>query len=116
MATKLSKDGLSVTKDGGGDFFINFNVLKRASLTLRALNHPLRKRILAFVEEKKKIPVTEIYVKLKIEQSVASQHLAILRKAEIVKTTREGKFMWYTPNKKRLEAIAKLIDNLAQPE
>jgi hypothetical protein len=39
-----------------------------------------------------------------------------LRKAEIVKTTREGKFMWYTPNKKRLEAIAKLIDNLAQPE
>lgn len=34
------------------------------------------------------ISVTEIYVKLRLEQSVASQHLAILRRAGVVQTDR----------------------------
>ena len=40
--------------------------------------------------------VTDIYVKLRLEQSVASQHLAILRKAGVVQTERDGKFIFYS--------------------
>jgi DNA-binding transcriptional ArsR family regulator len=56
--------------------------------------------------------VTEIYVKLRLEQSVASQHLAILRRAGIVITTREGKFIFYTVDYNRLEQINQFVEQL----
>ena len=56
--------------------------------------------------------VTEIYVKLRLEQSVASQHLAILRRSNIVKTTREGKFIWYTVNHDRLKEVDQFVTSL----
>jgi DNA-binding transcriptional ArsR family regulator len=51
---------------------------KKAAMILRALNHKLRQQILKLIDEHQKMTVTEIYVKLRLEQSVASQHLAIL--------------------------------------
>jgi DNA-binding transcriptional ArsR family regulator len=56
--------------------------------------------------------VTEIYVKLRLEQSVASQHLAILRKAGFVKTERDGKFIYYSVNNDRLEELNKFVQDL----
>ena len=86
--------------------------LKKASLILRAINHKLRQQILKLIDESGKITVTEIYVKLRLEQSVASQHLAILRKAGFVKTEREVKFIYYTVNAARLEDLNKFIESL----
>ena len=51
---------------------------KKAAMILRALNHKLRQQIVKLIDEQQKMTVTEIYVKLRLEQSVASQHLAIL--------------------------------------
>ncbi|RYD71282.1 MAG: transcriptional regulator, partial [Sphingobacteriales bacterium] len=58
------------------------------------------------------ITVTEIYVRLRLEQSVASQHLAILRRAGIVTTQRDGKFIYYTVNYKRIDEINSVVDQL----
>ncbi|HEV7620980.1 MAG TPA: metalloregulator ArsR/SmtB family transcription factor, partial [Flavisolibacter sp.] len=69
--------------------------LKKAALILRAVNHKLRQQILRLIHQNGKMTVTEIYVKLRLEQSVASQHLAILRKAGYVHTLRDGKFIYY---------------------
>ena len=91
---------------------INFHNLKKAALVLRSLNHKLRQQILKLIEEVNKITVTEIYVKLRVEQSVASQHLAILRRAEIVKTTREGKNIHYNLNAARLEEVNTFVKDL----
>lgn len=93
---------------------LDYAILKRAVLTLRAVNHPLRKEMMRLLEEKKKMTVTELYVKLRIEQSVASQHLAILRKADVLTTERDGKFIYYAINAKRVEEISQLIEHLAQ--
>ncbi len=93
---------------------LDYAILKRAVLTLRAVNHPLRKEMMQLLEEKKKMTVTELYVKLRIEQSVASQHLAILRKADVLITERDGKFIYYSINAKRVEEISQLIEHLAQ--
>lgn len=46
--------------------------------------------------------VNEIFDALQIEQSVASQHLRILRQAELVQTRRDGKFIYYSLNYNRL--------------
>lgn len=86
--------------------------VKKAALVLRAINHKLRQQILKQIDEQGKMTVTELYVKLRLEQSVASQHLAILRKAGLVKTNRDGKFIYYSVNTNRIEEINKLIEDL----
>lgn len=94
------------------DSDINYHHVKKAALILRALNHKLRQQIIKFLSEGDKITVTEIYMKLRIEQSVASQHLAILRLAGIVVTQRDGKYIYYTLNRKRLKEIVRFVEDL----
>lgn len=91
---------------------INYLEVKKAAAILRAINHKLRQSIIKLLEEKSNLTVTEIYVKLRVEQSVASQHLAILRRAEIVKTTREGKNIHYNLNSARLEEVNRFVKDL----
>lgn len=112
---KLAKESLVIGKEtGGGQIKLEYSKLRRAVLTLRSLNHPLRKQMLTLMEDKRKITVTEIYDILKLEQSVASQHLAIMRRAEVVSTNRQGKFIFYSVNKKRIEEVTDLVEKLAQ--
>lgn len=91
---------------------IDFVQLKKSSMILRALNHKLRLNIVQLIDQQKKLTVTEIYIKLRMEQSVASQHLAILRRANIVTTEREGKFIFYTLNYERIAEIMHFIKEL----
>jgi DNA-binding transcriptional ArsR family regulator len=86
--------------------------LKKAALILRAINHKLRQQILKLVHQNGKMTVTEIYVKLRLEQSVASQHLAILRKAGYVNTLRDGKFIFYSVNYSRLDQVHGIVHDL----
>jgi DNA-binding transcriptional ArsR family regulator len=85
---------------------------KKAAMILRALNHKLRQQIVKLIDEQQKMTVTNIYVKLRLEQSVASQHLAILRRAGIVVTTREGKYIFYTVDYDRLEQVNQFVEQL----
>ena len=85
---------------------------KKAALVFRALNHKLRQQILKLIDEQKRLTVTEIYVRLRLEQSVASQHLAILRRAGIVKTERDGKFIYYSVNSARVAHIMECVEDL----
>ena len=77
-------------KTSGENLKLDFLRLKKAAMILRALNHKLRQLLIKLIDEHQKITVTEIYVNLRLEQSVVSQHLAILRRAGIVVTQREG--------------------------
>lgn len=84
--------------------------LKKAALILRAINHPLRQQMLKLIHQHSKLCVTDLYVKLRLEQSVASQHLAILRRAGFVTTERSGKQIYYAVDYQRLQ----LVQNLAR--
>ena len=103
---------LNTLPESGSELKLDLLNVKKAALILRAINHKLRQQILKLIDEQGKITVTEIYVKLRLEQSVASQHLAILRKAGFVKTEREGKYIYYTINTSRLEDLNKFTDSL----
>ena len=93
---------------------IDYYNIKKAALILRALNHKLRQQILKIIDEKNKLIVTEIFIILRREQSVASQHLAILRRCGIVLTKREGKFVYYSINHAKIMSIEKFVLNLAR--
>jgi DNA-binding transcriptional ArsR family regulator len=86
--------------------------IKKASLVFRALNHALRQQMINIIQQKDRVSVTEIFIDMRLEQSVASQHLAILRRAGIVKPDRDGKFMYYRINSERLDLINKVIKEL----
>lgn len=83
--------------------------LQQASELLRAIAHPLRMQILAFIDEKKVINVSKIYNTLKLEQSITSQHLRILRSVGLVDTRRDGKFIYYSVNYNRVELVNNAI-------
>ena len=88
--------------------------LKKAALVYRAVNHRLRQKILAQIHQQEKIKVTDIYVRLRLEQSVTSQHLAILRRAGIVTTERSGKMVFYSIQYERLQLLQELSATLAR--
>ena len=84
---------------------LDYTSVRKAALVLRALNHKLRQRIVDILHENKSLTVTQIYVQLRIEQSVASQHLAILRSSGAVATERQVKFIIYSLDYNRLKEI-----------
>jgi DNA-binding transcriptional ArsR family regulator len=85
------------------------HAIRKTNLVFRALNHKLRQQILQLLIENEKMIVSDIFTKLLLEQSVASQHLATLRRTGFVKTKREGKFIWYMIRPERLEEIQQVI-------
>ena len=95
---------------------LDYVAVRSAAMTLRAINHKLRQQIIKLLEENDRMNVTDIYVKLRLEQSVASQHLAILRRADIVITERDGKFIHYRLNHDRIAAVAEFVKELISSE
>ncbi len=88
--------------------------LQTSAEVLRALAHPLRLKILEFIDQNESINVNKIYNALNLEQSITSQHLRILRAAELVKTERDGKFIHYSVNYDKIgssiEAITRFLE------
>jgi DNA-binding transcriptional ArsR family regulator len=86
--------------------------LRKAALNYRAVNNKLRQKMLWLIHEEGRMAVTAVFKALQIEQSVASQHLAILRKAAILSTEREGRFIFYSINYQRLKLLHEIADTL----
>ena len=118
METTMTGNTLVIRKDESSNESIKLDyvAIKTAAMTLRAINHKLRQQIVRLLEEHKRMNVTDIYVKLRLEQSVASQHLAILRRANIVRTERDGKFIHYSLNHSRIANIAQFVSDLVSSD
>jgi len=81
---------------------VHVDRLHTSSEVLRAVAHPLRMKILEFIDRNEEINVNKIYNTLGLEQSITSQHLRILRQADLVSTEREGKYIHYSINYDKL--------------
>lgn len=90
---------------------INPEKLEAASELLRALAHPLRLQIVEFIDQNDAINVNKIYNTLKLEQSITSQHLRVLRTTDLVSTEREGKFIHYRVDYDKIDQTVKAIRN-----
>lgn len=110
---RKQKEEPIVLRTDDGQILLDYAELRKAVLVLRAVNHKLRQRIIDLLEENNEMTVTDIYIKLRLEQSVASQHLAILRKAGVVITRRNGKYIYYSLDEDRLSHISRLVEELA---
>ena len=87
--------------------------IKKTQNILKALNHPLREQILADIwNAKNSINVSDLHVKLKIEQSVVSQQLGILRNAKLVKAERVGKHVFYSVDLNEISRLEFLVQQI----
>ena len=85
------KNETVILKKGSKEVQLDYVDLRKAVLVLRAVNHKLRQKLIDILDDSDTMTVTDIYIKLRLEQSVASQHLAILRRAGVVLTERPRK-------------------------
>lgn len=90
---------------------INSEKLYVSSEILRAIAHPLRMKILGFIDQNENINVNKIYNTMKLEQSITSQHLRILRSAGLVSTEKDGKFRHYNVNYQKINQVLTAIRN-----
>jgi len=104
----------SSDKNQTGQVIMDTLLVKKAAIYIRAINHKLRQQILKKIDEKGTCTVTEIFTELFLVQAVASQHLAVLRKAGFVKTTRDGKNIYYSVNMPRLKEFMQIIQQLTR--
>ena len=79
----------------------------------RSLNNPIRQKLVAHLMENKKCDVTELRKKIRTEQSITSQHLGVLRQAQLVTFERQGKHIFYSLHKENLNAVAGLMKALS---
>lgn len=95
---------------------INNEKLQTSAEILRALAHPLRLKILSFIDQNGTINVNKIYNTLRLEQSITSQHLRILRMAGLVGTQRDGKFIHYSIEYPKIANAVKAINKFLEED
>ena len=72
--------------------------------TIKALSDPVRREILEMLK-KGRLPAGEIASRFPISGAAISKHLCVLREADLIRDTREGKFIYYELNASVLEEV-----------
>ena len=79
--------------------------------TMRALADPVRRDILNMLKVGR-MSAGEITEKFDITAAAISRHLSVLKEADLIRDTREGKFIFYELNASVLEEILLWISDL----
>ena len=79
--------------------------------TLKALADPTRREILNLLKQGK-LSAGEITDHFDITAAAISRHLSVLKEADLIEDTREGKYIYYTLNASVLEEIMLWITDL----
>ena len=70
--------------------------------TLKALADPIRREILNLLK-KGRMPAGEITAHFSVSAPAISRHMSVLKEADLIRDTREGKFIYYEINTSVLE-------------
>ena len=79
--------------------------------TLKALSDPIRREILNLLKDGR-LSAGEISEHFPVTDAAVSRHLSVLKDADLIRDTREGKFIFYDLNVSVLEEIMLWIKNL----
>ena len=82
---------------------------------MRALSDPIRRGILELLKSGR-LSAGEIGEKFQVSGAAVSKHLAVLKDADLIRDTREGKFIYYELNTSVLEEVLLWITGLQGEE
>lgn len=80
-------------------------------LTMKALSDPIRREILEHLK-KGRLSAGEIGSHFDVTGAAISRHLSVLREADLIRDTREGKYIYYELNASVLEEILLWVSGL----
>lgn len=72
--------------------------------TLKALSDPIRRQILDMLKPGR-LSAGEIAEKFPVSGAAISKHLSVLKDADLIRDTREGKYIYYELNASVLEEV-----------
>ena len=78
---------------------------------MKALSDPIRREILEMLKSGR-MAAGEIAEKFSVSGAAVSKHLSVLRDADLIRDTREGKFIYYELNTSVLEEVMLWISGL----
>ena len=81
--------------------------------TLKALSDPIRREILNMLK-KGRMSAGDITERFDVTGAAISRHLSVLKEADLIRDTREGKFIFYELNTSVLEEIMLWITDLKE--
>jgi ArsR family transcriptional regulator, virulence genes transcriptional regulator len=84
---------------------------EEASQLLKAIGNPVRLMILCTLAQGEHA-VGEIHDQIDLSQSALSQHLAVLRREELVKTRREAQTIFYSLRSDEVRAIMQCLQKI----
>lgn len=79
--------------------------------TLRALSDPVRRSILKLLKSGR-LSAGEIVEHFDITGAAISRHLSVLKDADLIRDTREGKYIYYELNTSVLEEVMLFMTDL----
>ena len=79
--------------------------------TIKALADPCRREILELLKAGR-LSAGEIGEHFPVSGAAVSKHLAVLKEADLIRDTREGKFIFYELNTSVLEDVLFWVSNL----
>jgi len=79
--------------------------------TMRALADPIRRSILQMLKSGR-LSAGDIAARFDVTAASISRHLSVLKEADLIRDTREGKFIYYDLNASVLEEILMWISAL----
>ena len=83
--------------------------------TMRALSDPVRRQILELLKPGR-LAAGEIGEKFPISGAAVSKHLSVLKEADLIRDSREGKFIYYELNTSVLEEVMMWLTGLKGEE
>ena len=72
--------------------------------TIKALSDPIRRDVLDLLKAGR-LSAGEITEKFSVSGAAVSKHLSVLKDADLIRDTREGKFIYYELNASVLEEV-----------
>ena len=80
--------------------------------TLKALSDPIRRQILDMLKPGR-LSAGEISEKFPVSGAAISKHLSVLKDADLIRDTREGKYIYYELNASVLEEVMMWLSGLS---
>lgn len=82
----------------------------------KALNDPIRRRILELLKKKGDMSAGEIAKQFDISKPSISHHLDLLKQAGLVEVMREGQFLYYSLNTTIIDELMKWTIKLSSKQ
>jgi DNA-binding transcriptional ArsR family regulator len=79
--------------------------------TIKALSDPIRREILELLKSGR-LSAGDIASQFTVSNAAISKHLCVLREADLIRDTREGKYIFYELNTSVLEEVMLWLVNL----